>query len=356
MTVPSAIKSWLEETSAWPRDPLRYHVEFPYHGTYYPFGLPLEISTNDRRVLATAEETWGALSMVRSVPKIHLQYGVFDTGNADLPRPPTFRAHRGLITLISDSENFGVCDVTGGFGFSWVSSAAVGDSAFFRYHFLDVMAGLLLTPVHYAIVHAACVAYNGHGILLCGHSGAGKSSLAFACARRGWTFVFDDAGHAPLWGLDRTVIGNPRFLRFRKDAAELFPELRDQAVVLRQNGEFGFEILTHTFPGISTTFQTKIDHIVFLNRHAEGPGKLLAFPKEDAQRWFEHVLEYTLACNPACDGIGYQRELALKNSETREEQRAAISRLLAADVHELHYSGPNDAVGCLEPLVQPRET
>ena len=352
MTAPSATKTWLEEMEKWPRDPLRYYVEFPFRGAFYPLGFPLEISTNHKGVLAAAQQTWGAFPLMQSGPKIQLRFGVSDIGGSDLPKAPTFRAQRGLITLISDSENFGICDVTGGFGFSWVSPAAVGDSAFFRYHFLDVMAGLLLTPIHFAIVHAACVAYDGHGFLLCGHSGAGKSTLAFACAQRGWTFISDDAGYARLGNSDRTVIGNPLYLRLRKDAAELFPQLREQAVVLRQNGEFGFEIPTDNLPGVATGFQCKVEHIVFLNRDTIGSAKLTAFPKEEAQCRLEHVLDYTLACNPACDRLGRHADMALANPETRKEQKASIRRLLSADVHELRYSNLSDAINCLEAVVR----
>jgi hypothetical protein len=352
MTAPSATKNWLEETRTWPRDPLQYYVEFPFHGAYYPLGLPLEISTNHRAVLTAAQQTWGPFPPMQSAAKIHLRFGVSDSGCPDLPRPPSFRAQRGLITIVSDSENFGVCDVTAGFGFSWVTPATVGDSAFFRYHFLDVMAGLLLAPIHFAIVHAACVAYDGHGFLLCGHSGAGKSTLAFACAQRGWTFISDDAGYAPRMNAGRTVIGNPLYLRLRKDASNLFPELREQAVVLRQNGELGFEIPTDNLPGIATAFQCKVDHIVFLKRDTIGSAKLAAFPKEEAQRRLEHVLEYTLACKPACNGIGHHTDMALANPDAREEQKASIRRLLSADVHELCYSNLGEAIDCLESIVR----
>src|SRR5215469_1764669 len=161
MTAPSSAiscrtKRWLEETEKWPRDPLRYFAEFPFHEAYYPLGLPLEISTNHKGVLAAARQSWGPFPLMQPAPKINLRFGVSETARSDLPGRPTFGAQRGLISIISDSENFGICDVPGGFGFSWVSSATVGDAAFFRYHFLDLMIGLLLAPIHFAIVHAAC--------------------------------------------------------------------------------------------------------------------------------------------------------------------------------------------------------
>ncbi|GEM_PF-1252882 len=41
-------------------------------------------------------------------------------------------------------------------------------------------------------IHASCVEKDGRGILLKGHSGAGKSSFALALINRGFTLVADD--------------------------------------------------------------------------------------------------------------------------------------------------------------------
>lgn len=340
------------ESNGWPRDPLKYYVEFPLRAIHYPFGLPLEITTNSPIVIAAAQESWGAFPKFRSVVPVHLRIGVSQAGREELPPTPIFRAQRSLVTIIADSENFGVCDVNEGFGFGWVTPFTAADSAFLRHHFLDVMTWLLLAPVHFAIVHAACIALDGHGILLCGHSGAGKSSLAFACAQRGWTFVSDDASYVPRKSTGRLVIGNPLRLRFREDAGDLFPELRERTVVRRQNGELGFEILPGNLPAFSTAFSCEIDHIVFLNRRATGEVKLCAFPKEEAQRRLDDVLEFTLACKLSSGSTEGKPELTLANPEAREEQRAAVRELLTADVHELSYFSLDSAVECLETLVR----
>jgi hypothetical protein len=42
-------------------------------------------------------------------------------------------------------------------------------------------------------IHAASVALNGHAILATGQSGAGKTSIALACALAGWDYLGDDA-------------------------------------------------------------------------------------------------------------------------------------------------------------------
>lgn len=51
-----------------------------------------------------------------------------------------------------------------------------------------VSLGTSWTPVH-----AASVARNGGAILIVGQSGAGKTSIAMACAAQGWDYLGDDA-------------------------------------------------------------------------------------------------------------------------------------------------------------------
>ena len=346
----TAIQTPWEETRQWPRDPLRYYVEFPLRADYFPLGLPLELSTNSPEALAAARLSWASFPCMLSGEKLHLRIGISESGPQELPPPPAIRGQRGLISIVSDAQNFAICDATSGFGFGWFTPATVTDSAFFRYHFLDLMAGIMLSPMHFGIVHSGCVARDGRGILLCGPSGAGKSTLSFACARRGWTLVSDDAVHVPRNHAGRMVIGNPLHLRLRPDAPALFPQLQNLPVVLRQNGEFGFEILTETLPGIATAFQCNIAHIVFLRRSATGPAALFDCPKSEARRRLEKVLEYTFACKPSL--LGNRTEMFLSNPQAREEQKEAIAQLLTADTHELSYSTLDPAIECLESLVR----
>jgi hypothetical protein len=345
------------KTKIWPRDSLKYFVEFPIHRTYHPFGLPVEVSTNSMEVIAAAEQSWEPFpKLPYPAEKVHLRIGVAENGRKELPPAPSFRAQRHLITVISDSENFVVCDVKEGFAFCWVTPATAADSAFFRYNFLEVMPGLLHTTFHFAPLHAACVAFEDHGVLLCGDSGAGKSTLSYACAQRGWTFISDDGCNALRKNPGRVVIGNPLCIRLREDAPNLFPQLREHSIVLRQNGEFGFEIPTNTLPEFSTAFQCDVEDIVFLNRHTAGNTQISMLPKEEAQRRFEDVLEYTFASMPSGGGADNRAEMFLANPEAREEQKASIRALLTARVHELRYASLDSAIDCLEALVRSRSS
>lgn len=43
------------------------------------------------------------------------------------------------------------------------------------------------------VIHASCVEIDGHGVLICGGSGSGKTSLLVEMVARGAKFVADDA-------------------------------------------------------------------------------------------------------------------------------------------------------------------
>jgi hypothetical protein len=348
-TAESAARTALDTKPNWPRDPLHYFDEFPLRATHFPCGVPLEISTNSQAVIDAAQQSWGPFPKLLDVDPIHVRIGVSDSKRTDLPPAPSILGQRGTISIIGDAENFGICDVASGFSFGWVTPATLADQSFFRYHFMDLMAGLLYTPPNFGVVHSACVSLNGRGVLLCGHSRAGKSSLSFACAQRGWTFTTDDAVYTIRKKPGRRVIGNPLLVRLRPDAPKLFPHLENRAVILRQNGEFGFEIPTAELPEIATAFTSEIDHVVFLNRAPGETAKIGRLPKDYARKWMNDVLDITFTST--ANVAGNRTEMFLADPKAREEQRASIEALLSGGIYELCYSDLDSAVDCLKTIV-----
>ena len=171
------------------------------------------------------------------------------------------------------------------------------------------------------------------GVLLCGDSGAGKSSLAFACALKGWTYLSDDSSRLVRGFQDRLVVGNPYQIRFRETATDLFPELRDQRLTTRATGELAIELPTARLPHIRTTTQCSVDYVIFLNRRQAGPAHLSRFSKDTALQWFE-------------------QSIACWEKETVEAHKASLRRLLTAEILELRYADLASAVEQLETLVR----
>ena len=313
-------------------DPLLHGFEMPLRARYCPLGFPLELASNSADVLEAAAESWGLFQQAHSKPVFHLRIGVVDRGQTDSPPSPIVRAQRSLLTRVADGENYSVSNVRQGFAFAWLTQAAVRNRGYLRWHFLEGVSWDLLDP-YITAVHGACVCLGNCGILLCGDSGAGKSSLAFACALRGWTYLADDSC-CLVHGDSRPVVaGNPYQIRFRESAIQLFPELKDQQLTRRATGELALEVPTSAFPEIKTTTRCAIEFVVFLNRSKGGPASLRPFSKNEALAWFEKVIR--------CD----QKEIV-------EVHRMALKQLLHAKFLELQYEDPDSAVEQLASLTQ----
>jgi HPr Serine kinase C-terminal domain len=316
-----------------PSDPVLSQFRLPLRGTYYPLGFALEIATNSGEVLAAAEESWGSFQGKFSELPLRLEIGVMADGSKDCPPPPGCRSRGNLLTIIADAGNFSVCDLSRGFAFAWLTQSTVADRAYLRYYFLEAMGSTLLEALYLTPLHAACVQIGGRGVLLCGESGAGKSSLAFACARNGWKFLSDDSSAIVRKRPGRVVVGNPCQMRFRESAVELFPELKEQRVTPRATGKMAIELATAALPEIAKQAECQVDYIVFLNRREPAPPGLLSLPKETAWQYFEQYM---------CFG----------GAAVHQAQSASIHDLLTAKLFEMRYSDLDWAVERLETLVR----
>jgi hypothetical protein len=316
-----------------PADPVLSYFRLPLRGAYYPLGFALEIATNSSEVLAAAEESWGGFHQEFSELPLRLEIGVMADGSRDCPPPPGCRSRGNLLTIVADAGNFCVCDLSRGFAFAWLTQSAAADRAYLRYYFLEAAVSTLLEALYLTPLHAACVQNGGRGVLLCGESGAGKSSLAFACARNGWTFLSDDSSAIVRKRRGRIVVGNPCQMRFRESAVELFPELKEQRVTPRATGKMAIELATAILPEIATQAECQVDYIVFLNRREPAPPSFLSVPKEIAWQYFQQYM---------CFG----------EDEVHQAQTASIHDLLTAKVFEMRYQDLDWAVERLGMLVR----
>lgn len=319
--------------SATPRhnDPLRFDFEFPLKACCHPLGFSLEIATNSPEVLLAAGESWGHFGKRFMFPPLQLRLGVLGAKRKKRFGTPEISGQWNLIAHIADERNYVVSSTDQGCSYGWFTSDLVSERAYFRYYFLEAAFWMMATPMHLTPIHGACVNLGGKGVLLCGESGAGKSSLAYACARSGWSFLSDDSSNLVRSSDDRTVIGNPYQIRFRPSAVDLFPELRTYRVKPRITGKLSIEIITQTMPHIKTITESPVDFVVFLNRR-KGPAELVPFSRRKAFAYFE-------------------RQLCWGGQAVRSSQRASLKRLLGAEVFELRYRDFDRAIAQLETMV-----
>jgi hypothetical protein len=311
-------------------DIVMYDVPLPLCATFFPLGFPVEIATNSEAVLSAARESWGLFPSSHHEKPVILNLAVTEHEDEELPGRPRFRSNGHLMSIVSDAHNQVICDFNHGCASGWITQRVADNPGFLRLRFLESSVMTLLVTNYLAPMHGALVTRRGVGVALCGESFAGKSTLSYACARSGWTFVSDDGTFLDRSRADRYAVGNPYNIRFREDAKFLFPELAACKVGRRQNGALGMEVRTSGLP-VSTAGGCSIDHLVFLRRSRSGSASINPYSADEALHWLERATLY----GPA---------------EVQSSQRQAYRRLLDAGIWELHYSDLGDAIELLDQL------
>jgi hypothetical protein len=306
----------------------------PYRSTFFPLGFPVEIMSNSLDVLEAAEQSWGNFLHRFDTAPLIFRLGVTShpQGIPSPPPAPLCRIQGHLISHIADQYNFVNCDLNTGFAFGWITEKTAKAALYLRYHILEAGALCMLAATRASALHAACVSSHGFGMLLCGDSGAGKSSLAFAGARAGWTFTSDDASYLLLDRDDPLIVGNCHQFRLRESGTLLFPELEGRPITPRAAGKPSLEIPTAELADISISESAQIRAIIFLNRREAMSPELVPFSKNQARAWFQQPQFIDIAS-------------AARHS-------AAIETLLNAPVYELRYTDLNCAIAWLNRLAQ----
>lgn len=321
--------------SSTPLDFSRHDLEAPellLRRTYYPFGFPVEIRTNSEEILEQFAEMWGCFTKQHDAEPLLVDVQLVDgDGSDECPPAPTYRIMQPLLTCIADVDNYSIFNLKTFHTAMTISRNALRYPLYAQY-FLLGMAGCGVATRHVTPIHAGCVALEGRGVLLCGDSGTGKSTLSYACARAGWTYLCDDATFLLNDRTGRLATGNSHKVRFRASAAELFSELEGLEITPRAAGKPSIELPTAPMRHIVGADTVQIDFLVFLKRHAAGPAQLKPY-RNDVARYFA-------------------RQSLYGSAEVLAPQYAAIERLLTAQVFELHYSGLNDAIARLRRLVR----
>ena len=311
--------------------PMMVSEDLPFTERFYPFGFPADVRTNSHRVLEQFAHLWGKFYRERDTQPIRCDVQLVEGVASEIPLAPTYRLMLPLMTVVADGDNYCIVDLDRAQAKISLSLAALRQPLYARYFFLALPACCVAT--RYATpVHAACVALSGRGVLLCGDSGTGKSTLAYACARSGWTYVSDDGSYIVNGGEHRLVTGNCHQIRFRPSAANIFPELQDLEVTPRAAGKPSIELSTALMNHICCSQTTQANFVVFLSRRPDGPAELVSFSREMARQSMRQVL------------YGSAASLARQYEE--------IENVLTAQVFELRYSILEAAVDRLRSMVE----
>jgi hypothetical protein len=249
--------------------------------------------------------------------------------------PPVARSRGHLLSLVSDRDNYVHCDLNQGFAFGCLHPDLAADHEFSRYYFLDAAVLTMLQHRFLVPIHAALVVRNGRGLLLCGDSTAGKSTLAYACARAGFTLVSDNAVYLQRSRRDAYALGDPTHIRLRAPGQILFPELARFPLELHRNGKAGYEIATSEL-GIETAPAAAIDTVLFLDRWHDGNPKLDPIAPFQAHDWLKQTIFFG---DPA----------------VRCEQERCVLQVIQKPLYRFSYRNLDSAVRRLEALTDATE-
>lgn len=314
-------------------DAVYARVKLPLSIRLYPLGFPMDLCTNSAEVLEAATESWGAMRCLVETKPIQVRVCVLEGTSTGCPPTPVCRVQQHLFCFVADSENYGVSDMERGLSSLWLTQETLKHRRYLRFFFLECGAICLIATRLATGVHAACVSRNGVGVLLCGDSGAGKTTLSYACAKAGWTYVTDDGSFVVHGREDLLVTGNSSQVRFRPESKTLFPEIDGRDPLQRgEKGKPSIEINDADLGGITRAQSATVQYLVFLNRR-EGENMPL-------RRYSKQVVREFL------------RQGRFSPPEMLPLHYATIDRILEAEVLELRYRDLDWAIEQLETLVE----
>lgn len=304
----------------------------PFVELFFPLGFPLRIETNHPEVLAVARRSWGESTQRYSDDPLLIAIEIADGHQEPRKYQPECQVIEGVLTIAFDEGNDVVVDLEHGVARGRLHRSLIGTKASLQYYVLEAAALSMISTLRAVALHAACVDWNGSGILLCGESGAGKTSLAYACARAGWSYLSDDASYLLLKGSGRIVTGNCQQIRFRSVASRLFPELEGREITPRVAGKPSIELATSELDNIRCIESTNIENIVFINRDPSYAPGLYLMAKELALDYFTKFL--------------------LRPADNNSHVRSVLDRLANARIFELRFTQFDSAIDRMRELVE----
>ncbi len=295
------------------------------------FGDAVLIQTNERAIIDAAEVSFGRFEVPADADPVTVR--VFVDGEQGSDRAGIVHRSDGHHYLVSPPGSAAVTDLRAGIATSYIDPSGLADSARLRYTYIEGPAlSMIVAGRGYFVVHASGVARAGVGIALHGQEGAGKTTLAVACARRGLDVFAEDGvfvragrGGLEFWGM-------PWVQRLMPDARDMFPELSGIEAVRQPNLEMKLEVsLDRYYPGRSVP-RANPAAVVVLDRHAR-PGEGFVLLDDAAKK----------------DLVEVQWPWPTEWTERHDRAAAPFDAL---PIYRLHVNGtPDEAVDLLEELL-----
>ena len=293
------------------------------HLRLFPLGHSVDFFSEHSELLNAAQRLWGDWPQLFDQPS--LKFTLEMSGVPDISLP-SYQLMGGTLVLSSASAAAAFSSRLG-YGCLRVSEPSLLDGAWFRYHWLQPLVLTALDMVFFEPLHAACISQEGRGILLCGDSGAGKTTLAYACGKAGWTLLSEDGVRLAPLERGQLLVGTHWTYNLRPGTENLFPELGALPVSVTSAGKHAILVDAPSL-GIPVGRTGCPHHTVFLSR-GSGPARMTPYPIENAAQYF----------------------LQTSRNPNRAASKGKLEQMLKAGCSLLQYDHPSDAVTLLERLL-----
>ncbi len=299
---------------------------------FQPMGFCLEIITNSSAILDAAHISFSRFGQVGDGVEPDFHFRLFTTNiENEFLEAPNFEMNGAQLYKTVGTAGTLQADTNEGWAYGEFSPNIATNTAYFRWHFLELAFFLMLEAKGWMGVHAAALAKNDKAILIRAKSGGGKTTLAYAGARQRFQALAEDV----VWldSSEQRWWGTPWSFHLLPDATTLFPELVGYQPVLQTNNELKLEVnLESIHPG-STTFSATPTAILLVERNKYGESRIEKISSQTLQaRWPE-----------ACTGL----EMKLPHHAQH------MKTLFSHPCYRLHF-GDNieQALDLLEPLFE----
>lgn len=222
-------------------DPLLGRIATPFRARYHLLGSQFSLESNDRRLMQLAAHAFSGLPKhqfpghsCRMKIRLILQGTDTNPGWKAEELAPEMRFYGGnnIFCATMGADTIAVISPQTGSGLIIVSKQMLAYPYNLRYELIEhVVFQLAARSRGLVALHGACIALNGHGLLLLGDRGAGKSVTSLACLADGFEFFAEDG----LLVCPDTLLasGLASFLHLRTDSLHFFKELKRVHSMLR---------------------------------------------------------------------------------------------------------------------------